>query len=340
MSVCTRVGIVGAGNIAREVNLPNLQAIPGVEVVAVCNSRIETARQVAAEFGIAEVVEDWASMVERDDLDAIWIGTPPVMHAPIAIAALEQGKHVFCQARMAMDLAEARAMLAAARDRPHLVTMLSAPPVGMKAGKLLRNLLDEDYVGELYHFTLVADSDMFADPTAPAHWRQRRELSGQNTLAVGIYFEILQRWLGRPSRLHARTRVCVSDRLGYEVSVPDVVQVTGEWAGGVLGALEWTGVSLFPPHPMLTVYGREGTLQYDFATDEVRAGRRGDQKLMPVALPPDLETPWTVEQDFITAVRTGGHPEPSFETGVAYMELTEAVHLSAASGREVVLPLP
>lgn len=146
MSVCTRVGIVGAGNIAREVNLPNLQAIPGVEVVAVCNSRIETARQVAAEFGIAEVVEDWASMVERDDLDAIWIGTPPVMHAPIAIAALEQGKHVFCQARMAMDLAEARAMLAAARDRPHLVTMLSAPPVGMKAGKLLRNLLDEDYV--------------------------------------------------------------------------------------------------------------------------------------------------------------------------------------------------
>jgi predicted dehydrogenase len=336
----TRVGIIGAGNIAREVNLPNLQAIPGVDVVAVCNSRTETAHQIASEFGIAEVVDHWTSMVGRDDLDAIWIGTPPVMHAPITIAALERGKHVFCQARMAMDLAEARAMLAAARQRPELVTMLSAPPMGMKAGRLVQQLLADNYVGDLYHFRLVADNDMFADPSAPAHWRQRRELSGLNTMAVGIYFEILLRWLGSPVRLHAQSRVCVPDRDGYAVHVPDVVQVAGEWGDGVVGAMEWSGVSLFAPDSTLTLYGADGTLEYNFSTDQVRGARRGDRELQTVELPADLETPWSVEQDFVTAVRTGGHPEPSFETGVAYMELTEAVHLSALTGCDVQLPLP
>ncbi|MGD9958095.1 Gfo/Idh/MocA family protein [Nocardioides sp.] len=337
---CTRVGIVGAGSIAREVNLPNLQAIPGVELVAVCNSRTETARQVAREFAIAEVVDDWRSLVGRDDVDAVWIGTPPVLHAAVTIAALEQGKHVFCQARMAMDLAEARSMLEAARKHPELVTMLSAPPMGMKAGRLLQQLLADDYVGALLHFRLVADNDMFADPSAPPHWRQRRELSGLNTMAVGIYFEILQRWLGSPVKLHAQSRVSIPDRDGYTVQVPDVVQVTGTWGTEVLGVLEWSAVSLFAPDSTLTLYGRDGTLEYNFTTDVVRGARRGDGELRTIELPADLETPWTIEQDFIRAVQTGGRPEPSFETGVGYMELTEAVALSARTGREVKLPLP
>jgi predicted dehydrogenase len=336
----TRIGVVGAGSISRTRNLPNLLAIPGVEVVAVSNARRENAQQVASEFGIAEVVDHWTSLVARDDLDAIWIGTPPVMHAPVTIAALERGKHVFCQARMAMNLADARSMLAAARQHPELVTMLSPPPSGVKAGKLLQLLLADGYAGELYHFRLVADTDMFADPSAPAHWRQRREVTGLNVLSVGIFAELLQSWLGSPRRLHARSRVCVPDRDGYAVQVPDVVQVTGEWGEGILGALEWSGVALFAPDSTLTLYGRDGTLEYNFTTDQVRAAQRGAGEFQTFELPADLETPWTVEQDFIDAVRTGGHPEPSFETGVRYMEFTEAVHLSALTGREVQLPLP
>lgn len=335
-----RIGVVGAGRSSRQRNLPNLLAIPGVELVAVCNARQETADEVASEFGIAEVVDHWTSMVARVDLDAIWIGTPPVMHAPVTIAALERGKHVFCQARMAMDLAEARSMLAAAGQHPELVTMLSPPPNGMKAGRLLQQLLAEGYVGELRHFRLVADNDLFADPSAPAHWRQRGELTGLNVLSVGIYAEVLQRWLGSPRRLHAQSRVCVPVRSGYAVQVPDVVQVTGEWGEGVVGSLEWSGVALFAPEATLTLYGRDGTLEYNFTTDQVRGARRGGSDLQTVPVPAHLETPWTVEHDFITAVRTGGHPEPSFETGVGYMEFTEAVHLSALTGREVQLPLP
>lgn len=335
-----RIGIVGAGGIVRQRHLPGLLTMPNVQVVAVCNARVETARSVAKEFHIPEVMDDWAEMLDRSDLDIIWIGTPPVLHAPITISALEAGKHVFCQARMAMNLSEGREMLAAAQARPQLVTMLCPPPHGMKGGKFFQKLLRDGYAGELWHFRLVADSGVFSDPLAPAHWRQRTELSGHNVLTVGIYAEVLQRWLGSPRRLHAQMKVSVPKREGYVVHIPDVVQVFGQWPNGLAGSLEWSGVAQFPPDETLTIYGRDGTLVYNFTKDEILGARRGEKKLHLLEIPPELETAWTVEKDFIDAVVKGGHPEPSFETGVQYLEFTEAVNLSARGGHAVELPLP
>jgi predicted dehydrogenase len=335
-----RVGIVGAGAIVRQRHLPGLQALPNVQVTAVCNARPQTAQAIAKEFNIPEVVSDWAELLVRRDVDIVWIGTPPVLHAPITISALEAGKHVFCQARMAMNLREGREMLAAAQARPHLVTMLCPPPHGMKGGVFFQKLLHDGYAGELYHFRLVANRDTFSDPLAPPHWRQRTELSGINMLTVGIYAEVLQRWLGVPRRIHAQAKVCVPKREGYVVHIPDVVQVFGQWPNGLAGSLEWSGVAQFPPDETLTVCGRDGTLVYNFTTDEVMGGRRGDKELRALSIPPELVTAWSVEKDFIDAVVHGGHPEPSFETGVQYLEFTEAVQLSARGGHAVELPLP
>ncbi len=335
-----RVGLIGAGGIVRRRHLPGLQALPNVQIVAVCNSRLETTRHVAAEFHIPDVVDDWAEMLDRPDLDIIWIGTPPVLHAPITISALEAGKHVFCQARMAMNLREGREMLAAAQARPHLVTMLCPAPNGMKGGRFFQKLLRDGYVGELWHFRLTALSDQFSDPLAPPHWRQRTELSGLNALDVGIYAEVLEKWIGVPRRIHAQMKVSVPKREGYVVHIPDVVQVIGQWPNGLAGCLEWSGVAQFPPDETLAMYGRDGTLIYNFTRDEILGARRGEKGLRPLSIPPDLVTEWNVEKDFIDAVVQGGHPEPSFETGVQYLEFTEAVHLSARGGHAVELPLP
>jgi predicted dehydrogenase len=335
-----RIGIVGAGGIVRERHLPGLLSLPNVQVVAVCNSHVDSAQQIADDFDIPEVISDWAELLDRPDLDIIWIGTPPYLHAPITISALEAGKHVFCQARMAMNLREGREMLEAAQSRPHLVTMLCPPPHGLRGGRFFQKLLRDGYAGELWQFRLTALSDKFSDPLGPAHWRQRTELNGLNALTVGIYAEVLQRWLGSPRRLHAQMKVSVPKRQGYAVHMPDIVQVFGQWPGGVAGMLEWSGVAQFPPDEMLTVYGREGTLAYNFTRDEILGARRGDRELSPLVIPPELESRWTVEKDFIDAVLTGGHPEPSFETGVRYMEFTEAIHLSARGGHAVELPLP
>ncbi|HUB65878.1 MAG TPA: Gfo/Idh/MocA family oxidoreductase [Candidatus Methylacidiphilales bacterium] len=335
-----RVGIIGAGGIVRQRHLPGLVALPNVQVVAVCNSRTETAAQIAKEFHIPEVIPDWAALIERRDIDIVWIGTPPVLHAPITISALEAGKHVFCQARMAMNLREGREMLATAQARPQLVTMLCPPPHGLKGGRFFQKLLRDGYAGELWHFRLTALNGQFADPLAPAHWRQRTELSGHNVLTVGIYAEVIQRWIGSPRRLHAQMKVSVPKREGYVVHIPDVVHVFGQWPSGLAGILEWSGVAQFAPDETLAIYGRDGALVYNFSKDQIFGGRRGDKELRQLAIPPEFESAWTVEKDFIDAVVAGGHPEPSFETGVQYLEFTEAINLSARGGHAVELPLP
>jgi predicted dehydrogenase len=334
-----RIGIVGAGGIVRQRHMPGLAALPNVQVAAVCNSHVESARRFAQDFNVPDVMDDWAEMIERPDIDIIWIGTPPHLHAPITISALEAEKHVFCQARMAMSLREAREMLEAAHSRPHLVTMLCPPPHGMRGCRFFQKLLRDGYPGEPWHFRLNALTSAFSDPLAPVHWRQRAELNGVNALTLGIYAEVLQRWLGPPKRLHAQMKICVPKREGFTVRVPDLIQVFGQWPHGLAGMLEWSGVAQFPPDETLTVYGRDGTLVYNFTRDEILGARRGEKKLSVLEIPPDLEGRWEVEKTFIDAVHSGGHPEPSFETGVRYMEFTEAVHLSARGGHAVELPL-
>ena len=111
-----RMGIVGAGAIVRDRHLPGLKKHPEVEIVAVSNSTYESAEKFCQENAPhATPMANWADLLAVPDLDIVWIGTPPYMHSAVTLSALEAGKHVFCQARMAMDLTEATEMLTAAR---------------------------------------------------------------------------------------------------------------------------------------------------------------------------------------------------------------------------------
>src|SRR5213083_299936 len=85
-------------------------------------------------------------------------------HLPaVTISALEAGKHVFCQARMSMDLAEAEEMLAASKRYPELVTMLCPPPMGMRGDLLVKKLLAENYIGHPHHVRLQSFTSNYLD---------------------------------------------------------------------------------------------------------------------------------------------------------------------------------
>jgi len=113
-----RIGFVGAGGIARRRHLPALAEMADVDVVSVVNRTAESSRAAAREFDIPECGTDWESLVRRQDIDAVFVGTWPYLHRDVSVAALQSGKHVFCQARMAMDLAEAKEMARISRDQP------------------------------------------------------------------------------------------------------------------------------------------------------------------------------------------------------------------------------
>ena len=269
-----RIGIVGAGEIVKRRHLPALKKMPDVEIVAVSNSTYESGQKFCREnLPHATPLQNWADLVALPDLDAIWIGTPPYMHSAVTISALEAGKHVFCQARMSMDLAEAQEMLAASKRYPELVTMLCPPPYGLRADLLVKKFLAENYIGRPHHVRLQSFTGNYLDPDAPAHWRQRIEISGLNVMTLGIYVEVLHRWLGEITGVFARGKVLNSVRQGYEVIIPDLLTVLCTFANGAEGVLEFSGVNALASGDRLEIYGNLGTLIYDFTSDIVQAGR-------------------------------------------------------------------
>jgi predicted dehydrogenase len=335
-----RIGIVGAGNIVRTRHLSALKAKPDVEIVAVSNSTYESSEKFCSEnLPEATPIKNWPELVALPGIDIVWIGTPPYMHSAVTISALEAGKHVFCQARMSMDLAEAEEMLAASKRYPELVTMLCPPPFGMQADLMVKKILAENYIGRPHHVRLQSFTGNYLDSETPAHWRQKIEISGLNTLTLGIYVEVLQRWLGDITGVFARGKIIHPIREGYDVIVPDMLTVLCSFENGAEGVLEFSGVNAMESGDRLEIYGSAGTLTYDFSSDVVEAGKLGDRALHVVDIPQELEGEWRVEEDFLAAVKSKGRvrPHPTFEDGLRYMRVVQAVADSRARNEWVAI---
>ena len=341
-----RVGIVGAGANTRLRHVPGFRAIPGVELVGVVNRTLESSERAAAEFEIPRTYGSWQELVADGDVDAVMIGTWPDMHCEITCAALEAGKHVLTEARMARTAAEARQMLAASRDRTDLVTQIVPSPFGFFCTDHVRGLIDEGFLGELRELVVLGADDGFHDETEPLHWRQDREISGFNVLAMGILHEAVLRWVAGPTRVFAQVITCSPTRPGpdgstVDVTIPDSVQVVTEIEGGARGLYHLSGIALFGPGLQLHLYGSEGTIKLSVSPEQqLLIGKLGDKALHEPDIPADQQGGWRVEEEFIGAIRGEETIRlTDFETGVQYMEFTEAVARSAESGMPVDLPL-
>jgi predicted dehydrogenase len=332
------IGLVGAGNIVKERHLPALKKIEDVRIVAVCNSSYESSEKFCSEsVPDAKPYGNWAELVAEPDINIIWIGTPPYLHSTIAVSALEAGKHVFCQARLAMNLAEAEEMIAAIQRHPHLVTMVCPAPHGLRGSRFIQKLIADEYVGRPHHLRLQSLTSAYIDPEAPPHWRQRDEYSGLNVLTLGIYAEVLNRWFGPIARLVAHEKTINPVRQGYEIRIPDMVTILCTFANGVEGVLEFSGIAPFAKPDRLELYGSQGMLEYDFATDLICGAQIGDEAPTQLPIPPQLEQTWNVEADFIAAVRSpsGISPQPGFNEGLQYMKVVQAVADSVAQRRAI-----
>ena len=341
-----RIGIVGAGQNTRHRHIPGFRAEEAVEITCVANRTEESARKVAQEFGIPAVHADWRQVVESPEVDAVLVGTWPDMHCEVTLAALEAGKHVLCEARMARDLNEAKRMRAAAKEHKQLTAMLVPSPFGLEVGGLVKQLVDDHFIGDLREVLVLGVEDTFWDYTRPLHWRQERAKSGVNTLTLGILYETVRRWVPECERVFAQTQTFEPSRPDLkegdfrDVDVPDSVHVLAELKGGVRANFMISGTSLFGPGKQIHLYGSRGTVVVEFDPEErVLAARAGDGELKPLDVPMDLAGKWDVEADFVAAVR--GQKKVTltdFATGVDYMEFTEAAFRSGQTGQPVELP--
>lgn len=345
-----RIGIVGAGQNTRLRHIPGFHAQSGVEIVGVVNSTPQSTGRVAKEFDIPQTFDRWQDLVASPDIDAVVIGTWPNLHCEVTLAALEAGKHVLSEARMARNLDEARQMKAAADRHPHLVTQVVPSPFGLVSGPAIRKLVDEGYIGEIREVVVIAADDVFWDYSLPLHWRQQRELSGNNVLALGIMHETVSRWIPETSQVFAQSRLfeptrpnpdnsCVSD-----VDVPDSMQIVTQLQGGGRAIYHISGITLFGPGRQIHLYGSRGTVKIEFLSvgqERVTVGRAADESPRVVEIPETDRGQWRVEEEFIEAIR-GVAPVRlnDFGTALRSVEFVEAVALSASQNAPVSLPLP
>lgn len=145
-----RVAVIGCGSIARMRHLPEYQANPNVEIVAVCDIVPERVKETAEQYG-AEAFTDYQVLLEHIKPDIVSVCLPNYLHAPVSIAALEAGAHVLCEKPMATSYEEGLAMIEAAKanDR-HL--MIAHNQRFVASHQKAKELIEAGELGKIYSF--------------------------------------------------------------------------------------------------------------------------------------------------------------------------------------------
>ena len=335
-----RIGIIGVGAVAQSRHIPRLKAIEGVELAMAWNRTLSKAEEVASEFGFSQAVADWRDIAESPGIDAVVIATPPGTHHEMTLASLASGKHVLCQARMSRNLKEAHEMRDAAAESGK-VTCLYPPLPGLKGDRTMLRLLQDDYIGELREAHVVG---MAAPaPRDSYDWRRDPDVTGLHLLTMGMWIEVLNRWVGPATSLAARAgyhidKVVDSSGGMVDAAVPDSVAITANLESGAAASYHFSTEASFAGPHKIELYGSKGALVYSLFGDEIHGATAGMSSLQPIEPDPDEIRLQTTDAEFIQAIREGTPVHPSFDEGVQYMEFCEAVGQSVMFDKVVDLP--
>lgn len=353
-----RVGIVGLGWTGWT-HLQAYKELPDVEVIALAGYEEDRLAKYGREFGVPNLYRDYQDLLARDDLDLVSICTPNNLHAPVAIMALEGGRHVVCEKPLARTVVEGEAMVTAARKADRVLhTVFNHRARGDVA--VLKRYIDEGSLGRVYHAkaTWMRRNGI---PTLGS-WFTNKELAGGGPLIdLGVHMLDLALFLtGEPTiatvsaatyaELGPRGRGNRPDSFGpkhgtgsaYEVE--DLATAFLRADDGATIALEasWAVYGSAYDNFGVTLYGTEGgatigVVNYNWE-DTLRiytdvAGRAAEVR-------PQVargEGHLAVLRDFIGIVRGGDWSCHHGEEGLRRTAIIEACYTSADTGREVVL---
>jgi predicted dehydrogenase len=183
-----RIGLIGAGQRAQQ-HLENYQEISGAEIVAIADINEPLAQSVAARFDIPNVYTDYQHLLQRDDIEAVDICLHNNLHRPAAVAAMEAGKHVYCEKPMAGSYADAKIMYDTAQDlgRKLYIQLFTLFRPETRAAKLL---IDEGCLGELYHARSTGfrrRGRPYVDGYGTSTFVQKRHAAGGALYDMGVY---------------------------------------------------------------------------------------------------------------------------------------------------------
>lgn len=320
-----RVGVIGCGAISRREHVPLLIAA-GAELTAFTSRRRESAEHAASLAGGGTVYDDWHELVTRDDVDAVVVATPNVLHLEQALAAIAAGKHLLVEKPLTVTVEDADRLLAAAADAG--VVLMAAHNVRFAAPLVAaRGALRSGAVGGVTSFRAAfchagprawsADATWFFDPVLAG---------GGALLDLGVHLVDALR-----SVLDDEITAVSAMLAGVTNGLESDAFVLLETRGGAVGALHAGWRSVGGRDFSLTVLGERGTLR---ASADAVTVTDVDGLALPVDLPAEGES---VQDVFVRAVRNGQAEHPDGNDGRAAVAVVQAAYLSARTGRRVVV---
>jgi predicted dehydrogenase len=179
-----RAGVIGTGFIG-PAHVEALRRLPNVEVAALADVDEPTARAKAAALGVESAYGDWRALLERPDVEVVHVCTPNHLHAGMAAAALQAGKHVVCEKPLATASAEAEGLARLAAERPR---QAAAVHYNVRYYPLIRELKamrEEGFFGDLFAVHGSYLQDWLFYPTDWS-WRLDPALSGPSRAVADI----------------------------------------------------------------------------------------------------------------------------------------------------------
>jgi predicted dehydrogenase len=339
-----RVGLIGCGRVVQLVHLNVLTRLPDVDLVALAEPDPQRREEAHRRVPTAVAVADYDGLLDRADVDAVVICTPSALHAEIALAALERGKHVYIEKPLATSVADGQRVLAA-WQRAGVVGMVGFNYRFNRLHQRVRAHLQAGRLGEL-----VAARSVFATPLRPLpDWKQRRESGG------GVLFDLASHHVDLVRFLLGSEVREVYARVWSQLSEGDNAMLELRLDSGLVVQSFFSLIAV--DEDRFEIYGQAGKLAVDRylsldaeLTDPTRSRARarwvwgGLQRLIPsphalqkVMAPGNEPSYRAALAHFVVAARHNQPASPDLADGFRSLAVLEAAEESARMGRPVAV---
>ncbi len=329
-----RVAFIGAGGRwGPNAHGPALQGVPEVNLYAVCTAHAHTALAASVKYGVEKAYSDLKVMGADEQVEAALVAVRVPAHYKITMAALEAGKHVYCEWPLGANTAEAEAMLALARLK-NVRTMVGLQRRASPAYRYMRELVQQGYVGKIISVNMTHMGSGVLTRPADRTW-QRDVTLGANTLTItfGHSIDALCMVAGELVEVSALVSTQVpqwfeSDTQKYvDVTSPDNVMLSGRLENG---AVVNVSLGVHPFHGSgyrLEIYGTEGTLMMVGGGDagqevkrRIMGGQKADKAMQELPVPERFKV-------VPEAIRSQG---PSYDVGQMWVQFAHAIRAGTA----------
>ncbi len=343
----------------------------------VCGRNEEAVREFQKQWEWESYETDWQKLIERDDIDLVDISTPNNSHKPIAVAAAKAGKHIICEKPLAMNVQEAEEMVDAV-EKAKVINMVCHNYRRVPAVSLMKKMIDNGEIGDIYHYRAVYLQDWIVDREFPLVWRLRKEVAGSGVhgdlnahiidlahYLVGPIDEVvgMMKTFIKKRKISAGVSGLSAKKGGQigEVTVDDAAIFLARFKNGALGTFESTRFALGRKNAQrIEINGSKGSLVYElercnelqFYNNEDPEGKHGFRLIQATdATHPYIQAYWPpghiigYEHSFINTVydlcegiAENKPVKPDFKDGLEVQKVLDAVEESHRTRQWVKMP--